>query len=895
MRYHLSLLTLVLTLCLPSAFAQAGGGLGAPAGTFDLVGANVTMGAAGALIAEGDFIDISRGPGGSPFDDRVFALAVGPDGSVYAGGAFTAAGGVPASRVARWDGTAWQPLGSGVNNTVEALAVGPDGILYAGGSFTTAGGVPANRVARWDGAGWSPLGSGANSRVRALLVGPDGSVYAGGAFTTAGGVSASRVARWDGTVWSPLGTGLNSDVRALVAATDGTIYAGGQFFRAGTAARAYVARWDGSAWQPLGTGMNDSVYALAVSPDGSLYAGGVFTTAGGVSTSRVARWDGSAWSPLGSGAGSGWVTALAAGADGRLYAGGSFTQAGGQLASRVARWDGTAWGPLGSGMNGSVDALAIDGQGDLVLGGAFLTAGGVSSPYVSLYDVPALPAAFEFVRPEAGDDYRVGAWLKPIWTTPGEPIDRVVATLRKGNVLVAELYRGPNLTQPGFGAARWRIPVGTPAGMDYRVRVESEDAPSVFTLSGAFTITDPGASFTVTAPTEGQGLAFGSTVPVTWTAPAGASGGTVEVSLVEGGSGTVATAVTAANDGSAALTLPTSPAGSYSVVVTSVEHPFYTGRSGRVRLGAVAVAAPSGGAVLGEGEPLTVVWEAPTLSASARVTIQLKRPGTPSVRLATRTANDGTFETTVPSGVVSASDYYILVQVTDGGMVNNAKSASFTINGSGAPLARPAPTRLALSPHSFGTRAMTLAVTGLTDGTELGVYAGRSLVGAAVVSGGVAAVEVRGAVVLEALVEGVPTAADAVEVTDGTSLSLVAVSASGAAHVLDVPVSFADGSELSVAAGEARADAPAAVLTLAASPNPVSSTATVRIMAPAGERVTVEVVDVLGRRVAALADAVVPSGEATLTWDARGAAPGVYVVRAVSAEASATTRVTVVR
>ena len=81
----------------------------------------------------------------------VYALAVGPDGSLYAGGDFTTAGGVAAHHIARWDGTAWQPLGSGMDGGVYALAVGPDGSLYAGGDFTTAGGVAANRIARWDG------------------------------------------------------------------------------------------------------------------------------------------------------------------------------------------------------------------------------------------------------------------------------------------------------------------------------------------------------------------------------------------------------------------------------------------------------------------------------------------------------------------------------------------------------------------------------------------------------------------------------------------------------------------------------------------------------------------------------------------------------------------------
>jgi hypothetical protein len=143
----------------------------------------------------------------------VSALALGPDGLLYAGGDFTTAGGVSANAIARWDGSQWQPLGSGMTGIdpwIFALAIGPDGSLYAGGYFTTAGGVAANRIALWDGARWYPLGSGMNGGVYALTLGQDGSLFAGGWFSTAGGKPSSRIARWlkevamPPVVWFPL-------------------------------------------------------------------------------------------------------------------------------------------------------------------------------------------------------------------------------------------------------------------------------------------------------------------------------------------------------------------------------------------------------------------------------------------------------------------------------------------------------------------------------------------------------------------------------------------------------------------------------------------------------------------------------------------------------------------
>ena len=68
---------------------------------------------------------------------------------LIAGGDFTIAGGVSASRIACWDGTAWRPLGAGVSGgTVLALTARNNEVI-AGGSFTIAGGHVSAYWARW--------------------------------------------------------------------------------------------------------------------------------------------------------------------------------------------------------------------------------------------------------------------------------------------------------------------------------------------------------------------------------------------------------------------------------------------------------------------------------------------------------------------------------------------------------------------------------------------------------------------------------------------------------------------------------------------------------------------------------------------------------------------------
>ena len=166
---------------------------------------------------------------GSGVNSQVNAIALsGTD--IYVCGNFTTAGGNAANHIAKWDtGTStWSALGGGLSGPAPAnayaLAVTGTG-LYVGGDFTTAGGAPASRMAKWNGTAWQALGAGVGGGVRGIVAsGTD--VYVGGDFTEAGGAPASRMAKWNGTSWSALGSGLNAFVRPLaVSGTD--VYAGG--------------------------------------------------------------------------------------------------------------------------------------------------------------------------------------------------------------------------------------------------------------------------------------------------------------------------------------------------------------------------------------------------------------------------------------------------------------------------------------------------------------------------------------------------------------------------------------------------------------------------------------------------------------------------------------------
>ena len=88
--------------------------------------------------------------------------------------------------------------GSAIDGDVEVLFVHDGGAgpaLYAGGAFTSIAGVPAARLARYDGVGWSPVGTGADGAVQAMTT-MNGALLVGGDFRVMGGLSSARVARW---------------------------------------------------------------------------------------------------------------------------------------------------------------------------------------------------------------------------------------------------------------------------------------------------------------------------------------------------------------------------------------------------------------------------------------------------------------------------------------------------------------------------------------------------------------------------------------------------------------------------------------------------------------------------------------------------------------------------
>ncbi len=363
--------------------------------------------------------------------DEILVLTAGLADDLYVGGSSRIIGDQRVDNIAHWQNGSWRALGGGLLEneygdgpaTPYAIVVGDDGRIYAGGEFTIAGGVRVSNLAMWMDGGWHNIGN-ANARVRDMVLGGD-DLYVVGEFTQIGGIAANHVARWNQTTqqWSALGAGINDAVYAVDYA-DGLLYVGGGFKAAGNVTAEDVAYWDGTNWHAFGTkarifevgdqGSEVGTYVNDILVNGdSVYIGGHFQViqigtntadlSSFVVTHNIVEWQRSTdeWFYLGDLAQRGVsysgysgfnidATSLAL-VGNTLYVGGHFNQSGALAASNLASWDiaGNQWVSLNASLGGvdesGVEALATYGT-DLFVGGKFLSAGNATVNFVAQLD-----------------------------------------------------------------------------------------------------------------------------------------------------------------------------------------------------------------------------------------------------------------------------------------------------------------------------------------------------------------------------------------------------------------------------------------------------------------------------------------------------------------------------
>ncbi len=204
------------------------------------------------------------------------ALAVMPNGDLMIGGDFSPWSGLGGPRyVARYDGAKWLIVGLASSHAVRDMVVLPNGDLVVCGEFVAVEqpwlyvpGVPALRVARWDGSHWLPMGGGMNSRVDRVFLDARGDLIATGTFTQADGKPANGIARWDGASWSGIGAVAGWAASPMVAPLpDGDLVRIMGF-------PSPLERWDGATWTAFDANPVTRPKCLTALRNGHIFVGG---------------------------------------------------------------------------------------------------------------------------------------------------------------------------------------------------------------------------------------------------------------------------------------------------------------------------------------------------------------------------------------------------------------------------------------------------------------------------------------------------------------------------------------------------------------------------------------------------------------------------------------------
>lgn len=176
----------------------------------------------------------------------------------------------------------WLPLGPDLLGTIQSLAVRSDG-LYAAGAITGVdGGGALSRVARWDGTTWQPVGHGLAGDCDDMISFNDDLLVVG-AFTESGGTVVNYAAAWDGQSWRALANGLPGRASRIVVVNQqpwAACVVGG---------RGRLYRWDGENWN-LMLEVQDGVVYDFVEHGGEIIVVGDFLLPGGPSGPVSARW-----------------------------------------------------------------------------------------------------------------------------------------------------------------------------------------------------------------------------------------------------------------------------------------------------------------------------------------------------------------------------------------------------------------------------------------------------------------------------------------------------------------------------------------------------------------------------------------------------------------------------
>jgi|GEM_PF-752542 len=526
---------------------------------------------------------------------------------------------------------------------------------------------------------------------------------------------------------------------------------------------------------------------------------------------------------------------------------------------------------------------------------------------IQIYGTSVAPT-YTVTAPAPGPVLIAGARTVVRWNGAGVP-DRNVDVdvfLRKGAGPEVLVGSGPNR-----GRLKVTIPAVAVSGSDYTFVVRLQSDPSVFGASAAVAVSNTAEQYTFSEPDANESWARGFLRTVVWTTPPTAPTGTVTLTLQRDNGTVIFSAAGEPDDGSFDYAIPSNLATGNDVffTITNEADGAFLGRSPAFDIVRIEPSIPFEGDTWTVGTQQIVAWNGGAANANGVVRLSLRGVSNGYSRsLASNVPypNELAFITVPSTGnVPPPGQYFVQLLYTytppGGSEVRYVSNSNvFTVVNPAAPVV--VERHFASPLAAEDTRETLVAVRGLGEGAEVGVFAPMGdgtpvLLASGVVEAGEALIAVPSDIVdgdgelafgagttltLRAVDGGVESALEASSVTLGEGAVASAVRFT-AGEVVTVTVSK-----------DAAGGATDALALVGVMPNPTSGTASVRFTLSSSEAVTVTVYDVLGRVVATLFDGTAPAGASAVPVPA-GLNAGVYVVRVSTESTSAASRFTVIR
>ncbi|SNR25192.1 Por secretion system C-terminal sorting domain-containing protein [Maribacter sedimenticola] len=193
------------------------------------------------------------------------------NGSLWLGGNFTSAEGLPVSRLVQYNQATGFSATYSISGEVADIHQTTNGDIWLGGNFTAVDGITVSNLVQISNG--SIINHNAIGAVFNIDSDTSGNVYFVGGTTSVGGVSINGFGRFNGTIWDDMNTNPNNEFRTIEVTTNGDIYVGGNFTAISGTNASRIAKYDGTNW--LSYSGTNSIFVKEIKEiNGYLYVGG---------------------------------------------------------------------------------------------------------------------------------------------------------------------------------------------------------------------------------------------------------------------------------------------------------------------------------------------------------------------------------------------------------------------------------------------------------------------------------------------------------------------------------------------------------------------------------------------------------------------------------------------